>query len=479
MFGHRDDFAAKQRLREQLDAAAGGPRFVDVDHHLCHAAGAYYCSGWPEATIVSLDGYGDGSCGLLAHGAGGRIVELQRLSEADSIGLEYLRATMHLGLGGIGAEGKTQGLAAYGEPALWQAYMNEIGITADGAVTLSPRLRGQDSRLAREGGYLNSLNFRNDFLHGCLSPRIDPEPIEQQHRNLAASIQKTLETVVSELARIAVRRSGVDDLVLAGGVAMNSSVIGALAQCGLFKRVFSLPMASDRGIGLGAALYHAHHQLGIERFFELRHVFYGDSINQNEAVRAMHDAGLDVHRSDDVVNETARHLADGEVVGWCQGRSEVGARALGHRSILASPVDTSMRDRINARVKRREGFRPFAPSVLKERLADYFEPAAGVIEHDFMTCTLPARDAAVAAAPAVVHVDGTARVHAVDPAGRPLFGGLIEAFFGLTGVPMLLNTSFNGHGEPMVESAADAVAMFVDSDIDLLCIGELIGVRPR
>lgn len=473
VFGHTDAFECKDWLKKELP----GKEYFEVDHHLCHAAAAFFCSAYESALIVSIDGFGDGSSGLMAVGKGTRIEEIERISEVDSIGLEYLRATVHLGIGGYGEEGKTQGLAAYGEPTLFEAYMNEIEITSQGNLRLSTRLQSEGSRLSEEGGYLNTQLLNNAMLNDYCPRRIAPEPITDIHMNLAASIQRVLEHVVLELCMIAKGRTNQENLVLSGGVAMNSSLNGRLLQGGLFQSIFPIPMASDRGTGLGAALYHVHQHLGVSRFFQLKHVFYGNSFNEKDAVRAMKKGGLQYSKDDDVVELVAQSLARGEIVGWFQGRSEVGARALGHRSILADPRPAEMKDHVNARVKHREWFRPFAPSCLVEDSRDYFSTPESSADFSYMTFTVPVKKRASQTIPAIVHVDETARIQTVDAKNDPLYARVIQRFGELTGIPVILNTSFNDMGEPIVETPQDAVKTFLKTDMDVLCMGNVIGKK--
>jgi len=468
-FGHTDAFACKDWIAREFPKC----ETVSVDHHVCHAAAGFYTSPYDDALVVSLDGFGDGSSGLVAHGRGTQCEELERISEADSIGLEYLRATVHLGLGGYGSEGKTQGLAPYGEPVVFEDYMNEITILPEGNIRLSPKLRNESSRLAEEGGYLNSQLLMNAFLNAYCPRRIDPEPLEEVHMNLAASVQKVLDHVAAELCAIGRKRTGSRNLVLTGGVSMNSSMNGELLRSGMFDHIYALPMASDRGTGLGAALYHLHHTLGASRFFTLSDVFFGQQFGDRAAAKAAKRAGLRVAKGEDTIEMAAQTLSEGKIVGWFQDRSEMGARALGHRSILGDTRIAEMKDIVNARVKHREWFRPFAPSILNDRAAEYFDFPAGVADLSFMTFTVAANARAEKEIPATVHVDKTSRVQTVHPDKNDLYARLIGRFDELTGVPVVLNTSFNDKNEPIVESPDDAVAMFLKSDMDVLCMGRV------
>lgn len=474
VFGHTDPFPCKDRLKQEFKRA----EIVEVNHHLCHAAGAFFSSPYPSALVVSVDGFGDGSSVLVADGDGNGIEELWRIDEENSIGLEYLRATFHLGLGGYGAEGKTQGLAAFGEPTLFEDYMNEITLSADGDIRLSDRLRSSSSALAREGGYLNTQLLTNKFLDNTFPRRITPEPLTARHNNLAASIQKVVEHVVGELCRVGKRRSGRNNLALSGGVAMNSSLNGVLLSSGAFEGIFALPMASDRGIALGAALYHVHQTLGVPRFFSMDNLFFGDDTDDKAAMKAMKKNGMKPVRVGDVHANAAQALSEGKIIGWVQGKSEMGARALGHRSILADPRDPRMKDIVNSRVKHREAFRPFAPAVLADQASDYFIFPEGVADLSFMTFTVGGTQKALAEVPATIHQDNTARMQSVDAASNPHFARLISNFADITGVPVLLNTSFNDSGEPIVETAENAVQTFLKADMDMLCIGNVVWKRP-
>lgn len=471
--GHTDSFPAKDLVKKALPKA----KHVDVDHHQCHAAGAFFASPFERALIVSMDGFGDGASGLVATGNGLGIDEIKRISDADSIGLEYLRSTYHIGLGGYGSEGKTQGLAPYGKPVYFDAYMKEIEVTADGGITLSDRLRHQSSTLAIEGGYLNSQILTNRFLDDWGPRRLSHEPLTQTHMDLAASVQKVLETVVPEVCRVAKKRTGETNLVLSGGVTMNSSLNGRLLKSGLFEKIFALPMASDRGIALGAALWYIHGEMKLPRFWQLGGVYFGGAYDDGMAKKAMKKAGLKPFAVKDPSAFAAEALSKGGIVGWVQGRSEMGARALGHRSILGDPRDPKMKDIINERVKHREWFRPFAPAVLEHLAKDYFSFPDAIADLGYMTFTVDATPLGAEKAPATVHVDGTARVQTVGQQHAPDYWRIIDQFRQLTGVPIVLNTSFNDKDEPIVETPENAVATFLNADMDYLVIGNMIASK--
>lgn len=471
--GHTDSFPVKSLLEKMLPKA----KHVSVDHHLCHAAGAFYASPFDSALIVSIDGFGDGSSALAAIADETGLTEILRIGDADSIGLEYLRATYHIGLGGYGAEGKTQGLAPYGQPHYFDHYMKEIEIADDASIRLSDRLRHQSSSLAVEGGYLNSQILTNRFLDEWGQRRLSHEPLLQPHMDLAASVQKMLETVVPEMCRKLQQRTGQRNLILSGGVTMNSSLNGRLLKSGLFDHIFALPMASDRGIALGAALYYVHTELRQPRFWSLGDVYFGGAYDDSLAKKAMKKAGLKPFSVSDVPGFAAEALSRHKIIGWMQGHSEMGARALGNRSILADPRLAEMKDIINARVKHREWFRPFAPAVLDSHAAEYFSFPAGVADLGYMTFTVDATPLGTETLPATVHVDGTARVQTVLKDRSPAYWSVIDSFRQLTGIPVILNTSFNDKDEPIVERPEEAVSSFMNADMDYLIVGNVIAAK--
>jgi carbamoyltransferase len=312
--------------------------------------------------------------------------------------------------------------------------------------------------------------FRRKFAAAFGPPRARGEPILDRHRDVAFALQTVTEEIVLHLVRALVERHGVRDLCLAGGVALNCVANAKVLERTGVRRLWVPPCASDTGAPLGSALWHYHQGLGHPRRFELKHAFYGRAYGEAEIVRALDEAGLRYHRLGEtqLLARVAGDLADGKIVGWFQGRFEMGPRALGNRSILADPRRPEMRDVLNAKVKQRESFRPFAPAVLLERAAEFFE----IDQPDpFMTLAPRVRADKRDLIPAAVHVDGTGRIETVERSSNPRFWGLIEAFGRLTGIPVLLNTSFN-RAEPIVASPADAIACYLRSGMDVLVLGD-------
>jgi carbamoyltransferase len=385
-----------------------------------------------------------------------------------SLGTLYLALTVYLGFHGLGDEFKVMGLAAYGDPARQRRLFDRlVHLNGDGSYD-THALAGPDLR---------------DLLATALGPPRRPdEPVTAVHADAAAGLQDALERAVLHTLTRARRETGLTRLCLAGGVALNCALNGRIARAGLFEDIFVQPAASDEGGSLGAAL-HAWRTLAdggpsvvAER---CDHVFYGPAYADDDVLAAL-DGFADAvawRRSDDPAGEAAAALAAGQVVGWFQGAMEFGPRALGHRSILADPRDPAVKDRVNAMVKHREPFRPFAPAVPLEDAPRWFD-MTGLRDSPYMLFTVPVLADAAPHIPAVTHHDGTARVQTVTAGVDPLFHRLLKSFGRLTGVPVVLNTSFNVNREPIVCSPADALRCFLGTDIDGLFLGGF-AVRKR
>jgi carbamoyltransferase len=452
-------------LLKQFEKMTGRqPReYVQVPHHLAHAASAWFPSGFREAAILTIDGTGELGSSLLAVGRGNRIEEISRIWLPTSLGTLYLLITLHLGFKSLGDEYKVMGLAGYGAPQEYRQFFRSlVCLEPDGSYTLND--------IARPG--------LHDRIIEALGPsRLHGEPIESRHCNIAAALQELLQDTVLHTLTHAREKLGVRALCLAGGVALNSMLNGVIARSGLFDEIFVQPASSDEGASLGAALY-AYHQTseGLDaRRLPLRHAYAGPSFDEYQIVGALerHEETLTWSVSANVAADIAREIAGGNVVGWFQGRMEYGPRALGNRTILADPRAAGMKDRINAKVKHREEFRPFAPAVLEEHARDYFD-MRGLTVSPYMLFVVPVREEQRANIPAVTHVDGTARVQTVSRDTNEIFWKLIHEFKNLTGVPVVLNTSFNVINEPIVCTPADAIRCFLNTDIDLLAIGDFV-----
>jgi carbamoyltransferase len=437
-------------------------RIAHVGHHDAHAASAFFASPFDQAAVLTLDRGGDFLSTTLQHGRDNALRPLAAVRNPDSLGEIYSALTWYLGFQPNADEGKVMGLAPYGRGKLVDDLAGLARRTPDGLF----RVNLSWFAYQREGGWLSRR-----FLERYGPPRPPESEISELHEDLAHAVQVLIEEVALHVARSLRARSGSPNLCLAGGVALNSVMNTRLLQEAGFEEVFIQPAASDAGNALGAALWVWHQQLGRPRGEPMDHPFWGPEFPASECEEAVRGRGLLVRAVADAPAEAARLLVDSKVVGWYRGRAEVGPRALGARSILADPRRPDMKDIVNARVKRREAFRPFAPSVLHERGPEWF---GGYYPNPFMLLVLPVRRDRQEAIPAVTHVDGSARLQTVTAAFNPPFHRLISEFERRTGVPLVLNTSFNLRGEPIVLRPAEAVEDFLRSGMDALFLGDLL-----
>jgi carbamoyltransferase len=463
----RRSFTLGRILREALDYRRP-TRFRThlVDHHRAHAASAYLPSPFERAAIITWDGIGsDGTSTCLAVGEGDRIRDVRRVRFPHSLGAMYAGVTSYLGFHPTRDEGKVMGLAAYGQPRYLDAMRELVRLLPEGRYELDLSW----FRHHATGKHQLSQKFLDRF--GPPRPRTR-EPVAQHYADIAYGLQVRLEEVGLHVARWLQARTGHRNLATAGGVALNSVMNGRLLLETGFEEFFAQPAAADDGSSLGAAL-----TVSVGRGAPRPrgdYVFLGPRYNEPAMEKALADAGLAYQRPERLTDPVAEAIAAGQIVGWFQDRMECGPRALGNRSILADPRRRDTKDRLNQKVKHREPFRPFAPSCLAERSGEYF--ASGypspvmllvfdVLEHQ--------RDRV----PAITHADGTARVQTVSAADNPLYHALISRFDQLTGVPMVVNTSFNDNEEPIVCTPADAVSCFLRTDLDALALGPFWTVK--
>ncbi|MHB1535110.1 MAG: carbamoyltransferase family protein [Acidimicrobiales bacterium] len=449
--------------REQLFRRAWryrGP-IVKVGHHLSHAAGTFFSSPYEQAAVLTLDRGGDFLSTTTNLGKGSNLSVRSQIRNPHSLGEVYTALTRFVGFA-ANDEGKVMGLAPYGTTKLVDDLKDLVRLTPDGGFEVNLEWFGYQ----REGAPVSPA-----FLDRFGAPRPPESEITDRDKDLAFAVQDLIEEAALHLARSLRSASPSPYLCLSGGLALNS-VMNAriLAEAG-FDDVYIQPAAGDAGNALGAALWVWHEQMGNPRSWQMTHPFWGESWEDGDYRAALDRAGLAYRRVESAPAEAAQRLSEGQVVGWFQGRAEAGPRALGARSILADPRRAEMRDVVNARVKRREWFRPFAPSVLHERGAEWFERYH---YNPFMLLVLPIRDERQAQVPAVTHVDGTGRMQSVTTALNPAYHELISRFAALTGVPVVLNTSFNLRGEPMVHRPGEAVADFLRSDMDSLFLGSFV-----
>jgi carbamoyltransferase len=437
-----------------------------VGHHESHLWSAFQPSGFDRGLAVSIDGEGESLSGAVATFQGTRLELLREYPVRKSLGFYYRQCITLVGYTRFD-EYKVMGLAPYGDPGRYaELFAESYRLLPGGEYEVLPG---------------DALVLLMDDAGLAQRARRRGEPFGQAHRDFAAALQQALERIVFHVLSHWREATGERSLCLAGGVAHNCTLNGRIAYSGLFDRVWVQPAAHDAGNALGAALAVLHGEGAPLASAPLRQVYLGSGIPDERGVeRALRGWGelLEFERCGHVVADTARLLAGGSVVGWVQGRSEFGPRALGNRSILADPRPAENKDRINAMVKKREGYRPFAPSARLERAGDFFELPAAAAEFPFMTFALRVRPEARALLGAVTHVDGTARVQTVARDTNPRYWALLHAFEELTGVPILLNTSFNNHAEPIVDSVDEAVACFLTTGLDVLVVGDHL-VRKR
>jgi carbamoyltransferase len=473
-----------ERSRRTLERATGvklrDGQFKAVPHHLGHAASAFHDSPFEKALIVTLDAAGESASSLVATGEGSTITPLHEVLVPNSLGYLYLFLTDYLGFRGMSDEYKVMGLAPYGNPATYRDYFQSVVRLRDnGTYEVDPGLMVQ---------FMVTLNghgsvVRPPSLLEALGPARKPgETLTQRHMDVAAALQETLERAVLHALGKLQEQTGMRHLCMAGGVALNSSMNGKIAHRGLFEEVWVHPAAHDAGCAVGSALVGYHHVLQQPRVVRRRsHAFLGPAWPYGDVTAALREFSASVthERPADLLERVAREVADGKVVGFYQGRMEWGPRALGNRSILADPRRDDMKDIVNHAVKMREGFRPFAPVVMAERAASWFD-MTGLPESPFMLFVVPVWEGRRSAIPAVTHVDGSARIQTVTAEQNPRYHGVIAAFERLTGVPVLLNTSFNVKGEPIVNTPADAIRCFLGTQIDLLVLEDvLVHKRPE
>ena len=448
-----------------------------VEHHRAHLASAFFCSPFDEAAVVSIDGFGDFSSVMWGIGHGNQIRIKGAVHFPHSLGLFYTAFTQLLGFPKYGDEYKMMGLSAYGEPR-FANQVRDVVRTEQDQVRLNldyftHHSEGVEMTWENTAPVLGAV-YSKRLVEVFGEPRScgsDPlaNPPEQRHCDLAASAQLVLEENYFTLLNHIQKETGLGNICLAGGVALNCVANGMIFERSDFREVYVQPAAHDAGTSIGAALYVQHQILKQPRSFVMRHVYYGPEYADTEVLRALDDTGCSFHKltEDELVGRTAGEIADGKIVGWFQGRMEFGPRALGNRSILADPRRHDMKAILNSRIKYREHFRPFCPSILAECVGDYFETA---YPSPFMVMAYKIKSAKRDVIPAVTHQDGTGRLQTVEKDVNPLYWKLIRRFGDVTGVPVLLNTSFN-ENEPIVNTPAQAIDCFLRTRMDVLAIG--------
>ncbi|SAK95971.1 carbamoyltransferase [Caballeronia arationis] len=445
---------APHHLQKRFRSGGRVPRFEwhYVDHHLSHEASAFLAAPFTETAVLTMDGRGEGVTTSLGQLVDGEYKRLRQVELPHSLGLLYEAVTAYLGFLHSSDEYKVMALASYGKPLYVDQFREIVKYRQDGTYTVdAPRLVERFGAARERGG-----------------------PLEQRHFDIAHSLQTVLEDTVLELARWLHGQTGLDHLAMAGGVALNCVMNARLRDRGPFADVWVQPAAGDAGTALGAALWIDHRERRRQgettRRWVMNHAYYGPGYTDDEIEQFLQWAKVPYRRLDHIAEETADILANNRVIGWYQGRTEFGPRALGARSILASPVDPGMQAKLNE-IKDREDFRPVAPVVMEEFANDWFVDARVAPFMLFIFDVRPGKEKQI---PAVRHVDGTARVQTINRGQHALYYDLLAAFKARTGVPVLVNTSFNTRGEPMVNSPRDALESFWTSPLDALVIGSFL-----
>lgn len=455
---------------------------ICVEHHLSHAASAFYLSGFERAALLTVDGFGDFSSVLFGVGEGNRIKVMKRILFPHSLGLLYTAATQFLGFEKYGDEYKVMGLAACGEPRFIKEFRQLTRLEKDGTFKLNeayfPHSTGEMEMTWSFGEPVLGRAYSEKWKILFGPPRHPENLITQRDRDLAATIQAIFEETLFHLLRTLHQKTGLKTLCYSGGCAFNSLANGKIFSETPFQKVYIQPAAGDAGTALGSALYHYHHRLDRPRDFVMDHAYWGPEYTEREINEELRMKNEELKEEDcsveriqteaDLCQRTAGAIASGKIVGWFQGRMEWGPRALGNRSILVDPRRSEMKETLNRRIKQREDFRPFAPSVLEEKADEWF--LMKTRESPFMNFVFPVCPEKKEKIPAVTHIDGTARVHTVSRAANPLFWNLIHEFERITGIPMLLNTSFN-ENEPIVCSPRDALNCYLRTKMEVLVLG--------
>lgn len=438
---------------------------LHVGHHLAHGASAFFASPFEDAAVLTIDRGGDFLSTSLAEGHGHVLDTVAQVRNPHSLGEVYSAITGFLGFNAGLDEGKVMGLAPYGTPREVDDLSKLVRLSPDGLFEVDLSWFGYH----RQGP---PVSARFTARYG--SPRLPEGPLTERDKDLAYGVQEVIEAASLHLAHSLQSRTLSPRLALAGGVALNSVMNATLHAKAGFDEMFIQPAASDAGNALGASLWAWHSVFGRAERWRMEHPFLGKGWSDAECRSALDARGVPYREITDRSAGAAQLLAEGKVLGWFQGRAEMGPRALGARSILADPRSPKMRDQVNERIKRREWFRPFAPAVLCERGGEFFE---GYVHSPYMLLVMGVRADKREAIPAVTHIDGTARVQSVTRELNRDFYDLIKAFDHLTGVPIVLNTSFNVRGEPMVHRPEEAVADYLATELDALALGPYLAVK--
>ena len=467
------------------DPAKVAAKFHRVEHHQAHLASAFFVSPFERAALLSADGLGDFASTMWGSGTGSRMKIDGSISFPHSLGLFYSAVTQYLGFLKFGDEYKVMGLGAYGEPEQLDAVRNIVRAHGDGfrlgLEYFTHHRTGPEMSWAEADKTPTLGKMFSEEMEKLLGPKRNPdEPLEQRHKDLASALQARLEEIYLGMLKRLSERTGLKAVCLAGGVAFNCVANGKIFDKTGFEHVYVHPAAGDAGLAVGAAYYVWHQILGKPRSFVMDHAYWGPGYTRDEIRRAIDANGLAQNgcrveelAEENLMQRTAAIVADGKILGWFQGRAEWGPRALGNRSIVADPRRPEMKEILNQRIKHREIFRPFAPSILAESTGEWFEKSH---PSPFMTLAYSVRPEKRDKIPAPTHVDGTGRLQTVTREANPRYWSLIKSFEQLTGVPVVLNTSFNDN-EPIVCRPEEALDCFQRTQMDALVLGDFLITR--
>ena len=459
-----------------LPASAIKAKLHNIEHHRSHIASSFFASRFKESAILSIDGFGDFTSTMTAVGKGNRFKVMDEVNYPHSIGIFYTTVTQFLGFPNYGDEYKVMGLAPYGEPTFLKQLEEVLSISDDGLFILNKKyfkhfIQGVEMDWDNGTPSIDSL-FTKAWIDLLGNPRKKGNKLEQWHIDLAASAQRFTENVIFHLLNHLHAKTGLDNICITGGVAQNSVANGRIIKNTPFKNIYIPSAGHDAGTSIGSALYLYNQILGKERLKETTSAYFGEKASNEEIIALLDEKNVNysILSDEDLFEQVATKLVNGGVIGWFQGRAEFGSRALGHRSIIVDPRRTDAKDLLNEKIKRRESFRPFAPSILKEAVSDYFIQQGNV---PFMEKVFDIKKEKHAEIPAVTHVDGTGRLQSVDAEISPRYHKLISKFAEKTGIPILLNTSFN-ENEPIVNKPEEALDCFLRTKMDMLVMENVI-----
>lgn len=472
--------SVKSILSRQFNVDVGKikAKVHNLEHHRTHLASAFFASDFEEAAVLSIDGFGDFSSTMIGIGSGNKIKVLDQVNYPHSLGIFYTAFTQFLGFPYYGDEYKVMGLAPYGNKNydLQKKVRDVVILKDDGLFELNLdyfKHSKEGVAMSWEGGSPEINSIYSQYMVDIFgSPRHGTDDnVNEFHKDLAAAVQKVAEEVIFHVAEALHLRTGSKDICIAGGCAQNSVANGKLLSNTSFENLYVAPAGHDAGTAIGGAFWLDQHILGNIRQPSMQHSYFGSQFTEEEVLKALDEFEFNfkIYDQDTLNNLVVDSMVDGGVIGWFQGRAEFGPRALGNRSIIADPTRSDAKELLNLKIKRREKFRPFAPSIMEEHVADYFEET---LASPFMERVLMIKQSKRSILKAVTHVDGSGRLQTVSKTSNPKYYSLIEAFYRKTGVPILLNTSFN-ENEPIVNSPAEALACFSRTKMDILVMGNV------